>query len=81
VKTFLFLADAATIRVQSSALRLMQILKRLAQEVTLSRARFPRPLQDFKPIKIFGPNILASEGEEWKRYRKMVAPAFSDVSL
>jgi hypothetical protein len=30
---------------------------------------------------IFGRNIVASEGEEWKRYRKVAAPAFSEVSL
>lgn len=56
--------------------------KRIAQEVTSSRTRFLKPLGDhYKPLKIFGPNILTSEGEEWKRYRKVVAPAFSDVSL
>jgi hypothetical protein len=28
---------------------------------------------------IFGANILALEGEEWKKNRKIVAPAFSEV--
>lgn len=48
------------------------------KEVTTSRARFPKPLEDYEPLKIFGPSILTSEGEEWKRYRKVAAPAFSD---
>ncbi|KAF8493430.1 hypothetical protein F5888DRAFT_822672 [Russula emetica] len=26
----------------------------------------------------FGPNVVVSEGEEWKKYRKIVAPAFSE---
>jgi len=30
-------------------------------------------------LAIFGTNIVASEGEEWKRYRKIAAPAFSEV--
>jgi cytochrome P450 len=30
-------------------------------------------------ISVFGPNIVASEGEEWKKYRKIAAPAFSEV--
>jgi hypothetical protein len=30
-------------------------------------------------VAIFGANIVASEGEEWKKYRKIVAPAFSEV--
>ncbi|EDR04916.1 uncharacterized protein LACBIDRAFT_303796 [Laccaria bicolor S238N-H82] len=37
-----------------------------------------KPLEDYEPLKIFGPSILTSEGEQWKRYRKIVAPAFSD---
>jgi hypothetical protein len=31
-------------------------------------------------LAIFGANIVASEGDEWKKYRKIVAPAFSEVS-
>ena len=33
----------------------------------------------YKAVTIFGPNIVASEGEEWKKYRKIAAPAFSEV--
>jgi hypothetical protein len=32
-------------------------------------------------VSIFGANIVASEGEEWKKYRKVAAPAFSEVCL
>jgi hypothetical protein len=32
-------------------------------------------------LLIFGTNIVASEGEEWKKYRKIAAPAFSEVGL
>ena len=28
---------------------------------------------------IFGSNIVSTEGEEWKKYRKIAAPAFSEV--
>ncbi|KAJ7807793.1 cytochrome P450 [Mycena leptocephala] len=31
-----------------------------------------------KAIVFFGRNIIASEGDEWKRYRKVCAPAFSE---
>lgn len=27
----------------------------------------------------FGPHIVASEHDEWKRYRKVSAPAFTEV--
>ncbi len=33
----------------------------------------------YKILLAFGPNLVASEGEEWKRQRKLVAPAFSEV--
>jgi hypothetical protein len=36
-------------------------------------------LHQFKFASIFGANIFASEGEEWKKYRKITAPAFSEV--
>ncbi|KAF8161202.1 cytochrome P450 [Crassisporium funariophilum] len=48
------------------------------KEVTSSRARFPKPVEMYSVLAFFGPNIVASEGEEWKKYRKICAPAFSD---
>ena len=49
------------------------------QEVASSRARFPKPVKLYKALSFFGRNIVASEGEEWKRYRTITAPAFSEV--
>ena len=49
------------------------------QEVASSRARFPKPFKLYKALLVFGRNIVASEGEEWKRYRTITAPAFSEV--
>ncbi|KAJ3514323.1 hypothetical protein NLJ89_g2441 [Agrocybe chaxingu] len=48
------------------------------KEVTSSRARFPKPVHFYKALSFYGHNIVASEGEEWKKYRKISAPAFSD---
>jgi hypothetical protein len=33
----------------------------------------------YRVLATFGPNIVASEGEQWKKYRKITAPAFSEV--
>jgi cytochrome P450 len=33
----------------------------------------------YTPLSIFGYNIVASEGEDWKKYRRISAPAFSEV--
>ncbi|TFK60268.1 cytochrome P450 [Pluteus cervinus] len=46
------------------------------KEVHSSSNRFskgPIPL-----LMFFGPNIVSSAGEEWKKYKKICAPAFSD---
>ncbi|KAG6918711.1 hypothetical protein DXG01_012196 [Tephrocybe rancida] len=48
------------------------------KEVSTSRSRFPKPVQHYTVLTFFGRNIVASEGEEWKKYRKISAPAFSD---
>ncbi|KAF8161201.1 cytochrome P450 [Crassisporium funariophilum] len=48
------------------------------KEVTSARARFPKPVEQYSSLTFFGRNIVASEGEEWKKYRKISAPAFSD---
>ena|SRR5260221_11212211 len=45
-----------------------------------SRFKFPRPAEHYAVLRMFGPNVVASEGEEWKKYRKIAAPAFSEVS-
>ncbi|KAH7887086.1 cytochrome P450 [Phlebopus sp. FC_14] len=48
------------------------------KEIVWSRGRFPKPLHQYKVLTFFGENIVVSEADEWKRYRKIVAPAFSE---
>ncbi|KAF8811212.1 cytochrome P450 [Phlegmacium glaucopus] len=48
------------------------------KEVISSRARFPKPVELYDVLSFYGPNIVTTEGEEWKKYRKISAPAFSD---
>ncbi|KAH9998678.1 cytochrome P450 [Russula vinacea] len=48
------------------------------REITTYRAKFPKPLYRYEALTVFGGNIVASEGEQWKKYRKIVAPAFSE---
>ncbi|KAJ2916798.1 hypothetical protein MD484_g3665, partial [Candolleomyces efflorescens] len=48
------------------------------KEVTSSRARFPKPIEVYGSLAFFGRNIVVSEGDEWKKYRKISAPAFSE---
>ncbi|EJD37066.1 cytochrome P450 [Auricularia subglabra TFB-10046 SS5] len=48
------------------------------KEITLSRSRFPKPTKVYELLSLFGENIVATEGDKWKRHRKPVAPAFSE---
>ncbi|PSR70451.1 hypothetical protein PHLCEN_2v13702 [Hermanssonia centrifuga] len=48
------------------------------KEITSNRLRFLKPVEQYGALSFFGHNIVASEGEEWKRYRKVTAPAFSE---
>ena len=44
-----------------------------------SRLQFPKAVQDYTILKFFGNNIIVTEFDEWKRYRKIAAPAFGEV--
>jgi len=48
------------------------------KELMANRARFPKPVWMYGALSYFGPNIVAAEGELWKKYRKISAPAFSE---
>jgi cytochrome P450 len=57
------------------------LTEHIPQEITSSRTRFPKPLDEYELLLHFGPNVLATDGDEWKRQRKIAAPGFSDVSI
>ncbi|KAF9267532.1 cytochrome P450 [Marasmius fiardii PR-910] len=48
------------------------------KEIGGKRTKFPKPLDQYKPLEVFGKNILVSEGDLWKKYRKITSPAFSE---
>lgn len=49
-------------------------------QLTSRRLDFVKPVEIYAIVDIFGTSILTTEGEEWKRHRKIVAPAFSEKS-
>jgi cytochrome P450 len=49
-------------------------------QMTTRRNDFLKPVEIYGIVDIFGRSMLSSEGDEWKRHRKVVAPAFSDRS-
>ncbi|OJT02991.1 Cytochrome P450 4A4 [Trametes pubescens] len=50
----------------------------IAKEVIGARARFPKATKVYELLATFGTNIVVTEGAEWKRQRKIAAPAFSE---
>ncbi|VDB94071.1 unnamed protein product [Peniophora sp. CBMAI 1063] len=48
------------------------------KEVASDRFRYVKPSECYTTINVYGDNIVASEGEVWKRHRKITAPAFSE---
>ncbi|KAK0214879.1 hypothetical protein IW262DRAFT_1278161 [Armillaria fumosa] len=53
------------------------MLKHL-KDITNARVSFSKPLFLYQPLPTFGSNIVVSEGNTWKKYRKIKASAFSD---
>ena len=82
--TTIYIADPAIAKVRPSCAELSEHNKKrvhIQQEVIGARARFPKALDVYKLLSTFGSNILVTEGDEWKRQRKITAPAFSEVCM
>ncbi|KAF5345431.1 hypothetical protein D9758_013618 [Tetrapyrgos nigripes] len=50
----------------------------VAKQITSSRIHFPKPVEKYGLLTVFGSNIVASEGNLWKKYRRICAPSFSE---
>ncbi|SJL04160.1 uncharacterized protein ARMOST_07520 [Armillaria ostoyae] len=50
----------------------------LTKHISSARVSFPKPTFLYRVLSVFGPNIIASEGDTWKKYRRISAPAFLD---
>lgn len=42
------------------------------------RRRFRKPVESYKILNVYGKNLVSTEGDEWRRHRKIVAPGFSE---
>lgn len=52
----------------------------LITQITSRRTDFEKPVEAYTVIDMYGPSILTLDGPEWKRHRKIAAPAFSEKS-
>ncbi|KAE8380606.1 cytochrome P450 [Aspergillus bertholletiae] len=49
-------------------------------QVSMSRHGFPKALQHYKALDMYGPNIVASEGPQWAHMRRHTAATFNEKS-
>lgn len=49
-------------------------------QISSRRSHFIKASEFYEIVDIFGRSIISAEGEEWKRHRKVVAPAFAEKS-
>ncbi|TGO54976.1 hypothetical protein BOTNAR_0255g00160 [Botryotinia narcissicola] len=49
-------------------------------QMSIRRNHFQKPVEVYGIVDLYGKNILTTEKDEWKRHKKVVAPAFSERS-
>jgi cytochrome P450 len=49
-------------------------------QIATRRNDFQKPVEDYSILDIYGSSMLTTDGPEWRRHRKIVAPAFSEKS-
>jgi cytochrome P450 len=47
-------------------------------QITAKREAFPKPLETYRILDIFGRNVITTEGSEWKQHRKVLSPSFNE---
>lgn len=50
----------------------------LIHQITSSREKFSKKTSDYRVLNAFGRNIVTTEGAEWRRHRKAMAPGFNE---
>lgn len=50
----------------------------MLQDLCTQRDKFKKPAEVYSSLTTFGPNIIASEGEMWKKYHRVSRPAFNE---
>ena len=47
-------------------------------QITNRRSDFPKALEVYDSLKIYGENVVVVEGQRWRHHRKITSPPFSD---
>ncbi|KAI9814128.1 MAG: hypothetical protein M1826_002306 [Phylliscum demangeonii] len=47
-------------------------------QITTRRIDFPKPIELYRLVNIFGVNVLSTEGAQWREHRRLAAPTFTE---
>lgn len=47
-------------------------------QITTRKNDFPKPLEVYASIRLYGNNVVTSEGQLWRHHRKITSPPFSE---
>lgn len=47
-------------------------------QITTRRNDFPKPLEMYTRLDLFGKNLVSTEGADWRMHRKLTAPSFGE---
>ena len=47
-------------------------------QITTRRNDFPKPLEMYGALDIYGKNLVSTEGSDWRMHRKLTAPSFGE---
>jgi cytochrome P450 len=47
-------------------------------QITSRRNDFPKPLEMYRALDIYGKNLVSTEGTDWRMHRKLAAPSFGE---
>ncbi|KAL8999769.1 MAG: hypothetical protein Q9169_001442 [Polycauliona sp. 2 TL-2023] len=47
-------------------------------QITKRRHDFPKPVEVYHSLEIYGENVISTEGNLWKHHRKIVSPPFNE---
>ena len=50
----------------------------VVNQITTRRSDFPKALEVYESLKIYGNNVVTSEGQLWRHHRKIVGPPFTE---
>jgi len=64
--------------VSPNGLALLTASPEVTHEVTSRREAFPKPLEHYEILSMFGRNVVTTEGSLWRMHRKVTAASFNE---